>query len=949
MKQIILDDFSGGQNEVVMPREFSNGQWHQLIGLIANEDGRVETQPPVQRIGSFPAGDQFYKLHSINTPIGTYILAITRLGRLYWCKAPDATAAYTVANATTWYQITTAENFNWSTTAAGTVKETLVDNPFLHFLCDIPVRAYLYTQTPDLTSNATARSLENDTNGTDVNRGQFPGVLINYARTDVVGADETSNIVPQVIVAYVNIKESNAALQVKALVFPNMRRVPTFETELEGSPKDSPRVNKHFISGLYLYGKSFEDGVQSEDVVNRWPFGLPSDAPSVRMHPYGYSDENGANLSGTGIIPRATVGCSIENKLILGDIDWRTSADSLPKIPVAPVTIGTVTTTASLISWPTEKGLRNKGRVVFNNGPGNLYLSRDAGVANDGGLYRQVSVGISRVSKTGSTCTIILKKVPNLTAVPLHDSIKVTGVGPNFNGVFSVADSVSLAGSTITFTFNRTGSPTNIAEGKRSGKVTFFKAGEGFDIEIPSGDYAALPNDDAWDEFYALSDETSTIAGLPDRLVARHFLNDSNTGSVGNGIYFSISDIDQFNPEGQLEISHGGATIASMHTIDSTVIAITQGGGETDGVYRVRGSFTLAASNDPTALRIELVKGGVGITPKNRRIRNKDRSSCLWPDAGVVVFVDRLGGVWNTDGNKCDRIDRVGPANPNTNVSQPFLVIQANVAAVGKHLFMRRQGAPEPFNSASLYCFSIVRSDGSNAQGVWTQISLSTNPRVLAAGSVPANSVQHMQKSDGFTLFSDKALFPMQLTGGADDLFFIGALDAGGQAHTGQRILVSSAGYESTSGGNVYRLALRGIPSERGKIDNEPVIQIMQTPTLGSETDSDTTNWNTVSTSFVARGNTNLLGFFCSSFSVYPASRGQLGEGGRGNTFSNTATPSPDHYYAPAFKAIRQFKQSALMGQSRMFSYRLYFQGNVVLQSVNITTSGEMPVDGRSI
>jgi hypothetical protein len=942
MKQIILDDFSGGQNEVVMPREFSNGQWHQLIGMIANEDGRVETQPAVQRIGSFPSGDPFYKLHSINTSIGTYMLAITRLGRLYWCLAPDANAVYTTANATTWYQITTAENYNWSTTAAGTTKETLVDNPYLHFLCDIPVRAYLYARTPDTTIDAKARAIEYDTDTSNkLNTGQFPGVMINYRSGNAAPSS------PQVIVAYVNTRETNPALRMKALVFPNMRRIPTYEVELESAAKDSPRATKHFINGLYLYGKTYEDGVQSEDVVNRWPFGIPSDAPSVRMHPYGYSNVDGANLSGTGIIPRAAVGCAIENKLLLGDIEWRMSADDLPKVPVAPVTIGTVTTVASTISWPTDKGLLNKGRVVYNNGPGTVYLSKDAGVAGDGGAYRQVSVGVSRVSKTGSTCTIVLKKVPDLTSVPSWDStgsIKVTGVGPNFNGVFAAADSVSLVGSTITFTFNRTGSPTNIANGKRSGKVTFFIAGEGFDIEIPAGDYAALPNDSDWDDFYALSNDTSTIAGLPDRLVARHFLNDNNTGPVRNGIYFSIADIDQFNPTGQIEVSRAGATIAGMHTIDSTIIAVTEGGGETDGVYRIRGSLTLAASDDPTALRIELVKGGIGVFPYGDLV-NKDRRSCLWPDAGIVVFVDRMGGVWTTDGNKCDRIDRIGPVAPSLTSS----AMLANVAAVGKYLFMRRNGSPAPFNSTSLYCFSIVRSDGSNAQGVWSQISLSTDPKVALNSAVPAGAVVHMQKGDGYTLYSDKALYPQQLTGGQDDLFFIGVLSDNGLVHSNTLAIpgVSDYGTDAT-GGNVYRLALRGPAAERGKIDNVPVIQIVQTPTLGSETEFDTTNWHTVSTAFVSRGDTYLWGWFASPFSVYPSSVGHIGQGGVGNTFSNTSTPSPNHYYSSAIKAIRQYKQSAHVGQSRMFSYRLYFEGDVVLQSMSVWTTGDVPVDGRS-
>jgi len=937
LKQIILDDFSGGQNEVLTPREFSNGQWHQLIGMIGNEDGRVETQPAVQRVGSFPSNDHFYKLHAINTSIGTYLLAITRLGRLYWTKAPAATAAFGTANAVTWTQLTTAENYNWSPTAAGTVKETLVDNPYLHFLCDMPVKAHLYVQNPTLTDPA-ASQLENDTDTANgLNTGQFPGVLISYRRGNAAPSS------PQVLVAYVNTKETNPALQVKVLVFPNMRRVPTFTTEEENAAKDAPALRKHFINGLFLYGKSYESGTQAVDVVSKWPFGLPADAPSVRMHPFAYNDVDGANLSGTGIIPRSGVACAIESKLLLGDIEWRTKVDTLPKIPVTAVTIASLTTVAQEIVWPTEaKGVQDKGRVVYNNGDGVVYLSKDP--LTNGKINGQKSAGVARASKAGSTITIELKKNPSPAAG--WNTIKVTGVGPNFNGVFNVSsDGAALVGTTLTYTFNRTGSPTNIAVGKKQGKVTFFDAtADGaFDIELQVGEYAALPNDDAWNTFYGLSDSTATLAALRDRLIGRSFLNDENTGRVGNGIYFSIRDMDQFNPTGQIEISRGGANIAGMHTVDSTVVVITEGGGETDGVYRIRGSFELQAANDPTALRVELVKGGIGV-PSYGDLKNKNRRSCLWPDAGIVVFVDRLGGVWTTDGNKCDRIDRIGPVLPAAGTA----TITADVAAVGKHLFMRRNGAPAPFSSASLYCFTIVRSNGSNAQGTWTQISLSTSPRVIATGSVPANSVQHMIKGDGFTLFSDKSIFPMQLTAGQDDLYFIGVLDAGGQSHT-DVLSVAEAGYENGAGGNVYRLALRGPAAERGRVDNVPVIQIIQTPTLGSEDEYSAFNWHHVATAFVSRGETNLWGFFCAPFSVFPASLGGFGEGGRGNTFSNSSTPSAAHYYGPFNKVVREYKQPALMGNAKMFSYRLYLQGDIVLQSVVVTTTGDIPTNGRSL
>jgi hypothetical protein len=73
-----------------------------------------------------------------------------------------------------------------------------------------------------------------------------------------------------------------------------------------------------------------------------------------------------------------------------------------------------------------------------------------------------------------------------------------------------------------------------------------------------------------------------------------------------------------------------------------------------------------------------------------------------------VVFVDRLGGVFYTDGQACDRLDRYGPKQPNSSTYKDI------VAAVGKHLFVWRDGR--------LLAFSIVDSSNSAAQGCWTEV-----------------------------------------------------------------------------------------------------------------------------------------------------------------------------------------------------------------------------------
>jgi hypothetical protein len=80
----------------------------------------------------------------------------------------------------------------------------------------------------------------------------------------------------------------------------------------------------------------------------------------------------------------------------------------------------------------------------------------------------------------------------------------------------------------------------------------------------------------------------------------------------------------------------------------------------------------------------------------------------VWPEAGVVVFVDRLGGIWYTDGDKCDRLDRFGPKPPSTATSND------HVAAMGKHLFVWR--------NSRLLLFSLVASSGDEASGCWTEL-----------------------------------------------------------------------------------------------------------------------------------------------------------------------------------------------------------------------------------
>jgi hypothetical protein len=919
MKKITLSDFTGGQNEALHPREFSNGQWHKLYGMLANDDSLPETQPAVQRIGSFPSGDYFHGVHAIVSSVGTYLVAITRLGRIYWCKAPDPDAPYTTANAITWTRITTAENYNW--VSSGTpAKETILDNPYFRFICDVPVRAYQYARTP-------SPSLPRDTSkDTDVASevGQFPGVLISY-RTK----EKSTVATPQVLIAYVNTKDSTPS--VKALLFPNQRRIPTFTVgQIDGTETND------FINAVFLNNENQLDYA----TVPEWPFNMLSSSPAVRMFPFAYSNVDGANLSGTGIIPRATVGCSIEGKVVLGDIEWRQSGVTIPRLPTTLISVAEVGTSPTILEWPPN--VEQTGRVIRNEGPSPLYLAANSdGLASSAPSSKGTPVSVLRARKVSTpapnTCVITLKAPPP----PGATSIVVSNVGPNYNGTFT---SFSVSGNTVSYVNPK--APATIAEATRKGEVFFRSAGQGYSITVEPKGYAAVPN--SWTFIAAVSDSVSEVYAYRDRLLARHLLNDANTGRVGNGVYFSIGDIDQFNPTAMFEISRGGAPIAGLHTIDNTVIAITEGGGETDGVYRIRGNLTLKSADDPTAVRVELVKGGVGapLEPENRK--NPSRRSCLWPDASTVIFVDRMGGVFFTDGNVCDRLDRLGPVTP---VRTDFV----SVAAVGKRLFVTRDA---PTNTGrGFYCFSIVNSDGSAASGIWTQLSLErglkATPPLYPGG--PADPRPPGSRTYFFTFslvdggssgtvfyYSDPSVLPVSLSGGSTDLFFVGIEGAEGQP-TYQSDTAHS-NITGASGGHIFRLALAGPDAERGKIDNENVVQYVISPTIGGDDDHDLTYWDRVGLTFTTEST-------CTIQNIY-----NLAEGGGYNNpstdfmpFTFPVFPSAPQTFTAAANNVHEFQFRYNLGPQRVISVSAMFSGHVILQTLSAWTSGRFQHQGAPV
>jgi hypothetical protein len=182
-------------------------------------------------------------------------------------------------------------------------------------------------------------------------------------------------------------------------------------------------------------------------------------------------------------------------------------------------------------------------------------------------------------------------------------------------------------------------------------------------------------------------------------------------------VMYGESDIDIFDPRALVRLSQSDAAIQSLHVLNDTLIGITSYAGENDGIIAIRGNLDQLISYDPTvrsnpyAVRREIIRGGMGFPSRNKNNTNgQRRMSCVWPEAGIVVFIDKMGGVFYTNSETVGRLDEYGPTEPSP------ASLNDTIGAVGRHLFLWRD--------ERLFCLTMVGSGGSDAAGVWTEISL---------------------------------------------------------------------------------------------------------------------------------------------------------------------------------------------------------------------------------
>ena len=273
---------------------------------------------------------------------------------------------------------------------------------------------------------------------------------------------------------------------------------------------------------------------------------------------------------------------------------------------------------------------------------------------------------------------------------------------------------------------------------------------------------------------------------------ATNVLRDGSTAPHRGSFYYSEGEIDVFDPRSQLRTSGSDTRIAGMHVIDNRLITITTSGGENDGVIVWSGNLSglksyATGTANPFAVRKQVLKGGVGVADYADNGGGHINQTCLWPDAGTVLFVDSRGGVFSTNGQTVNRIDAYGPKQPK------YSTYSDHTAAVGKYAFIWRD--------RRLMLFTAVGYQDGQLSGCWTEL---VTPPISAP--VAASDLKSM-------------------VGSGNNMFLI-------------------------ADGIVWRYAINGLPSERGQINGVNTDITISTASFGAPQDYAKVNWDKFGVNF---------------------------------------------------------------------------------------------------
>lgn len=185
-------------------------------------------------------------------------------------------------------------------------------------------------------------------------------------------------------------------------------------------------------------------------------------------------------------------------------------------------------------------------------------------------------------------------------------------------------------------------------------------------------------------------------------------------GNIQRNPYsFFYSEVfpDAFHEQSILQAGSGESQILGAHVLDDYLITIASPATDSDGLRLFKGTLDYLSLQQGTAtININVLRGGVGPTRDLTASGNRF-ASCVWSEAGIIVFLDRLGGIWYTDGIEVDRLDRIGAVAPDVTLAVD------EVTSIGKYLFVKRAGRYLVLNMMS-------GTRGQSATAAWTELVL---------------------------------------------------------------------------------------------------------------------------------------------------------------------------------------------------------------------------------
>lgn len=393
-------------------------------------------------------------------------------------------------------------------------------------------------------------------------------------------------------------------------------------------------------------------------------------------------------------------------------------------------------------------------------------------------------------------------------------------------------------------------------------------------------------------------------------------LRDGNTEPHRGYFYYSESDIDTFDPISVLPVSGTNARITGMHQLDNRLIVVTSGGSEADGVFSYSGNlsqlhpYTPNVISNPLSVRKQVIRGGVGTADYvDGEVIGHTNQTCIWSEAGAVIFIDRLGGVFYTNGTTANRLDSVGPRQPKGSTYYD------HVASAGKHLLMYRNGR--------ILVNTVIGAGDGSSRSVWTSLvtpeGAVTTPFLTTP---PSGSV-----ADSYGYIGGRSIKSMH--GSSNNVYAV--VEVNGLVEFGGGLVDNGERYTK-----VVRFALNGLVEEKGYIDNIAAGLRVGTATQGAIDENARLNWHRVGISFTTETSVQV-----SEPKVYNKSiLKDYQDWQAGDWNYNTEAYQNSSSMTTYSQGTHSLVFPAGIGQSNLVAAEFKFYGNVKLDSVSFWHTG---------